>query len=114
MCRRAALDAPKKLPAAQKKRYEELERRLNVLKPARPKAPAAVMAVTDVGRSAPPTRRLQGGNWRRPREEMALVCSGMNRAGRNPLPQVTTAPGPAVLMRPAGGGHNLMGAWRFG
>ena len=67
---RAALDAPKRLPAAQKKRYEELERRLNVLKSSRPKAPAAVMAITDIGRSAPPTRRLQGGNWRRPREEV--------------------------------------------
>jgi hypothetical protein len=67
---RAELDAPRKLPAAQKKRYEELERRLKALKPARPKAPLSVMAVTDVGRGAPPTHRLQGGNWRRPREEV--------------------------------------------
>jgi hypothetical protein len=66
-CVRAEQEAPAKLPPAQKKRYDELERQLNTT---RPKAPPEVMAVTDVGRAAPPTHRLQGGAWFRPKEEV--------------------------------------------
>src|SRR5262249_16427139 len=36
----------------------------------RPAPLPAVMAVTDVGRQAPPTHRLANGDWRKPREEV--------------------------------------------
>ena len=67
---RAELDAPKRLSTDRKKRYAELERRLKAMKPARPQAPTEVMAVIDIGRCAPPTHRLLGGNWRRPHDEV--------------------------------------------
>ncbi len=66
-CVRAEQEAPSKLPPAQKKRYDELARQLNAT---RPKAPPVAMAVTDVGREAPPTHRLQGGAWFKPKEEV--------------------------------------------
>ena len=68
--RTAENDAPRRLSAEKKKRYAELERRLNAVRPARPQAPVAVMAVSDVGRKAPPTFRLLGGNWQKPREQV--------------------------------------------
>jgi hypothetical protein len=67
---RAAKDAPAKLAPELKKRYEELERRLRESAP-KPPAPLPVaMAMTDLGKQAPPTRRLAGGDWRKPREEL--------------------------------------------
>lgn len=56
--------APAKLPAADKKKYEELEAKLTALGP-RPSVESILM-VTDVGPEAPPTRRLVGGDWRKP------------------------------------------------
>ncbi len=64
---RAEMEVPAKLPPAQKKRYEELQRQLNAT---RPKPPPEAMAVSDVGRTAPPTHRLQGGTWHKPKEEV--------------------------------------------
>ncbi|MBI1917883.1 MAG: DUF1553 domain-containing protein [Planctomycetes bacterium] len=66
-CVRAEQEAPQKLPPVQKKRYDELARQLNAT---RPKAPPEAMAVTDVGRQAPATHRLQGGAWFKPKEEV--------------------------------------------
>jgi hypothetical protein len=57
----------KKLPDARKKRFEELEARLNAMPP-RPVTPHA-MAVADL-RQAPPTHLLQGGDWRKPKQEL--------------------------------------------
>jgi hypothetical protein len=65
--KRAESDALKKLPAAKKKRLDELDKQLAAI-PGRPAAPELVMAVSDVGRAAPPTHRLLGGNWKSPRE----------------------------------------------
>jgi hypothetical protein len=58
-----------KLPEEQKKRYQELEKVLAEAAP-RPEPLPLAMAVTDVGREAPPTHRLLGGDWRRPREQL--------------------------------------------
>ncbi len=66
---KAAEEAPKKLPPDKKKRYDELERKLAARGPAPRPLPEA-MAVTDVGRKAPPTHRLQGGAWFKPKEEV--------------------------------------------
>ena len=63
---RAGREAPAKLPPAEKKRYQALEKSL----PPAPKAPPTAMAVTDVGPTPPPTHRLVGGDWRKPATEM--------------------------------------------
>jgi hypothetical protein len=63
---RAGEAAHTKLSPADKKRYEELQRRLS---PA-PRAPPRAMAVTDIGPVAPPTHRLVGGDWRKPANEV--------------------------------------------
>ncbi|HBI44680.1 MAG TPA: hypothetical protein DDY78_17785 [Planctomycetales bacterium] len=67
---RAAKDAAAKLPDDKKKHYHELEQKLAAVEPRRPVAPPLVMSVCDVGLEAPPTYRLQGGDWRRPKEEV--------------------------------------------
>jgi hypothetical protein len=59
-----------KLPDEQKERYQELEKQLAEATPPRPEPLPLAMAVTDVGREAPPTHRLLGGDWRRPREQL--------------------------------------------
>jgi hypothetical protein len=61
---RAELGAAAKLPPADRKRYQELRRRLDAV-PRPPPLPRA-MAVTDVGAVGPPTFRLVGGDWRKP------------------------------------------------
>jgi hypothetical protein len=66
---RAGKDAPAKLPAAQKKRYQELERKLAALG-APPHPLPEAMAITDIGPAAPPTHRLVGGDWRKPAAEV--------------------------------------------
>ena len=67
---RAAKDAAAKLPDDKKKRYQELEQKLAAVEPRRPERPPLAMSVSDVGREAPPTFRLQGGDWRKPKEEV--------------------------------------------
>ncbi len=67
---RAAKDAATKLPDDQKKRYQELERKLAATEIQRPAPPPTAMSVSDVGREAPPTFRLQTGDWRKPKEEV--------------------------------------------
>jgi len=61
---RAAAEVPNKLPAAEKKRYQQLQEQLARLGP-EPTLPMA-MTVNDIGPDAPPTRRLIGGDWRKP------------------------------------------------
>jgi hypothetical protein len=61
-------DAAAKLPAEQKKRYQELEKKLADLRPARPEPLPLAMAVTDIGLDVPPTNLLAGGDWRKPGE----------------------------------------------
>ncbi len=67
---RAAKDAAAKLPDDQKKRYQELEQKLAAVEPRRPEPPPPAMSVGDVGREAPPTFRLQTGDWRKPKGEV--------------------------------------------
>ncbi|MGL4552916.1 MAG: DUF1549 domain-containing protein, partial [Gemmataceae bacterium] len=62
------VQTPSKLTGADKKKYEALKAKLDAFGP-RPEAPVA-MAMTDVGRVAPPTRRLVGGDWRKPASEV--------------------------------------------
>jgi hypothetical protein len=62
--------APTKLTGDQKKRYQELEKQLAEAEPRRPEPIPRAMAVTDVGPVAPPTYRLMGGDWRRPRDPL--------------------------------------------
>jgi hypothetical protein len=64
---RGAEDAVRRLSPEQKKRYEELAKQLGP-RP-QPQGPA-VMGVSDIGRVAPATRLLAGGDWRKPRAEM--------------------------------------------
>jgi len=68
--RRAEQEAPNKLPADQKKRYQELEKQLAARQPSRPKALPVAMAVRDMGPQAPPTYLLAGGDWQKPRQEL--------------------------------------------
>jgi hypothetical protein len=68
---RGAEEAVKRLPADKKARYDELGRQLAAAGP-RPRPPAPpVMGVGDVGPQAPPTHLLAGGDWRKPRAELA-------------------------------------------
>jgi hypothetical protein len=62
--------APTKLKADQKKQYKELEAKLAAVSVPKPEPLPLTMALTDVGRDAPPTHRLLGGDWRRPKEEL--------------------------------------------
>jgi hypothetical protein len=64
---RADAEAAAKLPADKKKRYQELEKQM---KAAAPKPPSTIMAISDVGREAPPTHLLDNGDWRKPGEEL--------------------------------------------
>ena len=59
-----------KLPEDKKKLYQELERQLTAGETKRPAALPVAMALTDIGREAPPTHRLAGGDWRKPRQEV--------------------------------------------
>jgi hypothetical protein len=66
----AAAAVASKLPDDKKKRYQELEKQLATVEPARPAPLPLAHSVTDIGRDAPPTHRLQGGDWHRPKEEV--------------------------------------------
>ena len=66
----AEKDAASKLSPEKKKRYQELEKQIAAAEPKRPAPLPAAMALTDLGRQAPPTHRLSGGDWRKPRQEV--------------------------------------------
>jgi hypothetical protein len=67
---RAEKDAPARLAADKKKEYQDLERRLAAVTPKKPQPLRYAMAMNDLGRQSPPTHRLAGGDWRKPREEL--------------------------------------------
>src|SRR5947209_8357152 len=94
-CERAAKDAAAKLPDDKKKQYQELEKKLAAVEPRRPEAPPLAMSVSDVGREAPPTSRLQGGDWRRPKEEVKAGFPGFLGGG-------DAVPAPPVSMETTG------------
>ncbi len=66
----AAAGAVAKLPDDKKKRYQELEQQLAAVEPHKPEPLPRAHSVTDIGRDAPPTYRLQGGAWQKPKEEV--------------------------------------------
>jgi Protein of unknown function (DUF1553)/Protein of unknown function (DUF1549) len=59
-----------KLPADKKARYQELEKQLAAAEPKRPEPLPHAHSVSDIGRDAPPTFRLQGGDLHKPKEEV--------------------------------------------
>jgi len=63
-------DLAAKLPAEDKQRYQELQAKLKEFDSLRPEALGSVMAVSDVGPSAPVIRLLEGGAWHKPAEEL--------------------------------------------
>lgn len=67
---RAETDAPKKLAEPMKKKYEELEKQMATMASLKPSGPASVMGIGDVSKAAPPTHLLDGGDWRKPGEEL--------------------------------------------
>jgi hypothetical protein len=67
---RAENDAPKKMTGPDKARYQELEKQMAAMRSQEPPPLSTAMAVTDVGRKAPPTRLLSGGDWRKPAQEL--------------------------------------------
>ena len=82
-----------KLSKSQQRRYAELQKRLEKFESLRPAALPTAMAVGDIGRDAPPTYLLDGGNWKRPR---ALLDPGFPEfLGANEpedAPQTRSAP----------------------
>src|SRR5262249_49788354 len=81
--------AAAKLPADKKKQFEELAKKLAAAGP-RPTPPGpTVMSVSDIGRAAPPTYRLAGGDWHKPREE---VQPGFLDSLRPPVADVKSEP----------------------
>jgi hypothetical protein len=62
----AAKEAVKRLPAEQRKRFEELQQKLAGFNHLQPAPLPVAMAITDIGPEAPPTHRLTGGDWRKP------------------------------------------------
>jgi hypothetical protein len=68
--RAGADSAMAKLPPDKKKKYDELAKQLEAAG-SKPTPPGTiVMSVSDIGRGIPPTHRLSGGDWRKPREEV--------------------------------------------
>jgi hypothetical protein len=59
-----------KLPADKKTRYQELQKQLADVEPKRPEPLPRAHSVSDIGREAPPTFRLQGGDLHKPKEEV--------------------------------------------
>jgi hypothetical protein len=78
-----------KLPAEKKKTYDDLAKQLAAAGP-KPTPPGpTVMSVSDIGKGIPPTYRLAGGDWRKPREE---VRPGFLEALRPAVADVAAAP----------------------
>ena len=63
-------EAAKKLTPDDKQRYADLEKRLAEFDHLRPPPLPGIMAVGDVGRAAPVTFLLEGGNWAKPSDEI--------------------------------------------
>ncbi len=67
---RAADGAASRLSEDKKKRYQELQNQLAAVEPHKPNPLPHAHGVCDIGPNAPPTYRLQGGDLRRPKEEL--------------------------------------------
>ena len=67
---RAARDAGNRLPEEKKKRYQDLEKQLAAVQPQRPAPLPLAHSVSDIGRAAAPTYRLQGGDLTKPQEQV--------------------------------------------
>jgi hypothetical protein len=65
---RADTEALGRLAADKKKRVQELEKQMRA---GAPRPPGTIMGIGDVGRVAPPTHLLAGGDWRKPGDELA-------------------------------------------
>ena len=95
--RAAEKDVLKKLPPDQRTRCQGLERTIEQVGP-QPPAPPVVMAITDLGRQAPPTHLLAGGDWRKPRKE---VQPGFPEILGQAVPDTSIDPGLASTGRRA-------------
>jgi hypothetical protein len=95
-------EAANKLPAAEKKKYEELKAELAKFGP-RPTAPVA-MAARDVGPVAPPTHRLIGGDWRKPSK--AIITPSYPEALGGGDPTLNPAPSEGTTGR-----RSALAAW---
>ncbi len=62
--------AVKKLSEADQKQYADLEKRLAQFDSLKPEPLPVAMAVSDVGRAAPPSFLLASGDWRKPQQEI--------------------------------------------
>jgi len=60
----------RRLDAAQRSRYDELQKKLLAFEAEKPAALPMAMSATDVGPVSPPTYRLANGNFLKPREEV--------------------------------------------
>lgn len=67
---RAMREAPTKMAAPQKQKYQTLAEQLERLPVRQPQPLPRVLGVSDVGTTAPPTYRLANGDWRKPCEEL--------------------------------------------
>jgi hypothetical protein len=68
--KQAEKEMPAKLPADKKKRYQELEKKLSEIEPKKPAPLPGVLALSDLGKEAPPVHLLSGGDWRKPLQEL--------------------------------------------
>jgi hypothetical protein len=64
-------EAVKKLPPDVQRKLTELNERLAEFDSLKPPPLPRAMAVEDIGKAAPPTHLLAGGNWKRPEETLA-------------------------------------------
>jgi hypothetical protein len=64
-------DLIKKLSADEKMQHDALVKRLAEFDHLRPPPPPTIMGVADIGRAAPTTYLLAGGNWARPNDELS-------------------------------------------
>jgi hypothetical protein len=79
--------AYKRLPAPARARHDELQRKLGAFDTLLPPAPPVAAAVADAGPDMPPTFRLAGGSYLRPREEVRPgfpTCLAGNRVPSSP------------------------------
>jgi hypothetical protein len=60
-----------KLSKDEKAKYADLQNQLAKFDALKPKELPKAMAVSDVGRTAPPTHLLEGGSWRRPKAQVS-------------------------------------------
>jgi hypothetical protein len=95
---KAEKDVLRKLPADKKERCQQLELQMARMEVKRPNPPSISMAITDIGRQAPPTFVLATGDWRKPRKE---VQPGFPGVLGNAAPDTRLAANPPTTGRRA-------------